>query len=147
MQEEYRKCAARFAQTVIDEDFDAAHKFFAPWLQREISPAGFRAVIEERLREMNEVWDIEELIFPDDFSVSRNNSTLADLTEPMSWREPRRISDQVTNENFRQWMVIQFLPAENDERIEFDGWFDFWFILVETDGALRIGFFEVEDVD
>ena len=147
MKEEYEKFAAGFAQTIVDEDFDAAHKYFAPWLQNEISAADFRGTIEDWLREMNDVWEIDELIFPDEFAVSSNSSSLESLKEKESWRAPRNISDEVTAENFRQWMVIEFMPDEEDERVELDGWFDFWFALVETGGQLRIGYFEILDVD
>jgi flavodoxin len=147
MKEEYTEFAARFAQTIVDEDFEAAHALFAPWLQKEMSPGAFRAEVEKWLWEMNEIWGIEELIFPDAFEISHNSSTLEELRKKESWREPRKISDEVTEENFRQWMVIQFMPDETDERVELDGWFDFWFILVETGGGLRVGFFELADVD
>ena len=147
MREEYTEFAEKFARTIVEEDFEAAHALFAPWLRAEISPAGFRAEIEKWLREMNEIWEIDELIFPDDFSVSHNSSTLESLKADPGWRAPRRISESVTDENFRGWMVIHFMPDEADERVELDGWFDFWFILVETGGELRIGFFELADVD
>src|SRR5215203_3464181 len=147
MKEEYEQFAGRFARAIVDEDFEAAHKFFAPWLQKEIPAADFRAMVEKWLWEINEIWEIEELIFPDEFSVSYNNSTLESLREESDWREPRKISAEVTEENFRQWVVINFMPDGRDERVELDGWFDFWFILVETGGELRIGFFELADVD
>ena len=147
MKEEYRDFAARFARAVIDGNFTAAHALFAPWLQREIPPATLRGAIEAKLRELNEEWDVGELIYPADFSVSGNSSTLHALKEERGWRTPRPIAGEVTDENFRQWMFIQLLPDEDDERIEFDAWFDFWFILVETEDGLRIGYFETEDVD
>src|SRR6185369_3527350 len=145
MKEEYKEFAEKFAQTIVDEDFDAAHKLLAPWLQKEMSAADFRGVIEKWLREMNEVWGIEELIFPDKFEIDANSSTLASLKQDLSWPEAPKIPDEITEENFRQRMVIEFLPDEEDERVELDGWFDFWFILVETDGEFRIGSFEIED--
>src|SRR5215213_7904231 len=141
MKKEYEEFAARFAGAIVAEDFEAAHNFFASWLQTEVSAADFRALVEKWLREMNETWEIEELIFPAEFTVSHNGSALEDLKQESDWREPRKISDKVTDENFRQWMVIQFMPGERDKRVELDGWFDFWFILVETGGALRIGYF------
>jgi hypothetical protein len=147
MKVEYTEFARKFAQAVVEQDFEAAHKFFAPWLQAEISPADLRAMIENRLREMNEVWDIPELIFPEAFEIDGNYSDLASLKEDCDWREPRKISVEVTDENFRRWMVIEFMPGEADERVELDGWFDFWFILVETGGEPAIGFFELADVD
>ena len=139
--------AAEFARQVSAEDFVSAHRCLAPWLQAEISPAGLRQAFENELREMNGYWDLDELIFPAAYSVSWNSSTLESLKEPMSWREPRKMSERITSENFRRWMVIEFLPDENDERIEFDGWFDFWCVVVEVGDELKIGFFEFEDVD
>jgi len=147
MKEEYKEFAERFARAVVDEDFGAAHKFFAPWLQTGISAADFRARVENWLGEMNEIWEIDELIFPDEFEIDGNSSVLSDLKEERDWHAPRQISGEVTDENFRQWMVIKFMPDEQDERVELDGWFDFWFILVETGGGLRIGYFELADVD
>lgn len=147
MKEEYKEFAVKFAQTIVDADFEAAHKFFAPWLREEVSVSDFRKIIENYLREMNEVWEIKELFFPDEFEISYNSSSLESLREDHGWREPRKISDEVTTENFRKWIVIQFLPREDDERFEFDGWFDFWFILVETNGEFGIGYFELADVD
>ena len=147
MREEYKEFAIKFAKTICEKDFAAAHNFLAPWIQNEISPNDLRVAIEKWLLEMNEIWGIEELIFPAEFEIDGNSSDLSGLKEERDWREPRNISDKITDENFRQWMVIEFLPNENDSRIELDGWFDFWFILVETDGELRIGFFELADVD
>jgi flavodoxin len=147
MKEEYREFAEQFAQAIVDEDFQMAHACFAPWLQKEIPPDRFRAQIEKWLWEINEVWEIQELIFPDEFSVSYNSSTLESLKQDSDWRKPRRISEEITDENFRQWMVIHFMPDELDERVELDGWVDFWFMLVETGGELRVGFFELADVD
>ena len=147
MKEEYKEFAEKFAQAIVDEDFAEAHTFFAPWLQAEVSPGDFRTRVEKWLWEMNEIWEIDELIFPDTFEIDGNSSDLASLKEDHGWREPRKISPEVTDENFRQWMVIQFMPDERDERVELDGWFDFWFILVEIGGALAIGFYELADVD
>lgn len=147
MKEEYREFAEQFAQAIVDEDFRMAHACFAPWLQKEFPPDRFRAHLEKWLWEINEVWEIDELIFPDEFSVSYNGSTLESLKQDSDWREPRKISEEVTEENFRKWMVIHFMPDELDERVELDGWFDFWFILVETGGELRVGYFELADVD
>jgi hypothetical protein len=147
MKEEYTEFAEKFARSVIALDFDAAHKRLAPWLQKELTDTDLRAVIENGLRETNEVWEINELIYPADFRIGGNSSALEDLKEDPGWRTPRQIPAEITEENFRQWMFIEFLPDEDDERIEFDGWFDFWFILVEQGGEFRIGYFEITDVD
>jgi hypothetical protein len=146
-QKNYENFASRFAKTIVAGDFTTAHQYLAPWLQAEMSSAELKAAIEERLLDMNGYWELEELIYPAEFSVDGNGSTIESLKETMSWREPRRFSDELTRENFRQWMVIQFMPDENDERIEFDAWFDLWFVVAEVDEELKIGFFEFEDPD
>lgn len=146
-QEHYESFANNFAKTIITQNFTAAYQMLAPWLQTEMPQDDLRAEFENELLTMNDYWDIEELIYPADFKVSSNSSSLADLQAERNWREPRKFSDELTNENFRQWMVIQFLPDEDDERIEFDGWFDFWMVVAEISGQLKIGYFEFAEVD
>ena len=145
--ENYQQFAAAFAQTIVSQNFSAAQQFLAPWLQKKISSEDLQAEFAAKLWEMNEVWEIKELIYPADFSVSWNISNLESLKEDKGWREPRKFSDELTDENFRQWMVIQFLPDEADERIEFDAWFDFWFAVCEINGELKIGYFEFSEAD
>lgn len=147
MNKEFEELASNFAKAVIAQDFDSAHSYFASWLQKEFSPEELQSVIEKWLWEINEIWEIEELIYPADFSIGGNSSSLESLKAESDWREPRRFSPELTDENFRQWMFIGFLPDENDERVELDGWFDFWMAVAEENGELKIGYFELEDVD
>lgn len=137
----YRKFAGNFAKMIISQEFNQAFEYFAPWLQTKISAKEFRKKIEKELQEMNEVWEIEQIIYPEAFEISFN---------PCSFSELKKIANfpkEITDENFRQWMIIQFLPDEEDERIEFDAWFDFWFAIVELKGELKIGHFEFADPD
>lgn len=144
---DYEEFARDFANSLVSQDFPRTHQFFAPWLQKEFSPVDFKNIVETNLQEMNEVWEIDEIIYPTDFSVSSNSCSLSDLKKLEGWRGPKNFSDELTDDNFRRWMVIQFLPDEDDERIEFDAWFDFWFVLAEVNNELRIGYFEFEDPD
>jgi hypothetical protein len=145
--ETYQAFAAEFASQIVAQDLNSAHQFLAPWLQKEISPDELKAAFEKELWRMNGYWDIEELIYPAGFSIGYNTCSLASLKEDEDWREPRKFSTELTDENFRKWMVLQFLPAEDDPRTEMDGWFDFWFVVAEVNSELKIGFFEFEDVD
>jgi hypothetical protein len=146
-QENYREFAENFAKIIISQDFVVAHQYLAYWLQKDISPSALKESFENQLQEMYEVWEIEELIYPTDFSISSNSCSLNDLKKLESWRTPRKFSVELTEENFRQWMVIEFLPDEDDERIEFDAWFDFWFAAAEVNNELKIGYFEFENPD
>lgn len=147
MKKEYEELASNFAKAIIAQDFDSAHRHFASWLQKEVSPEDLQNIFEKWLWEMNEVWEIEELIYPADFSVDGNSSSLESLKAESDWREPRKFSDELTDENFRQWMVIEFLPDETDERVELDAWVDLWMTVAEENGEPKIGYFELEDVD
>lgn len=147
MKEEFEKLASNFAKAIIAEDFDSAHAHFASWLKEEVSPEDLQSAIEAWLLEINKVWGIEELIYPADFSIGGNSSLLKSLKENYDWREPRKFSPELTDENFRQWMFIQFLPDENDERVDLDAWLDFWMAVAEENSELKIGYFELEDVD
>jgi hypothetical protein len=66
------------------------------------------------------------------------------LRRAPSWRPARAIPAEVTAENFRQWMSVQFLA---DDSVEIDAWFDMWLAVVEVDGRNAIGYFELEDPD
>ncbi len=147
LKENYNNFAADFARTIITQDFAAAHQFLAPWLQLEMSTSDLQAKFEKELWSMNEVWEIDELIYPVDFSIDSNPSSLASLKAERDWSDSRNFSLQLSDENFRQWMVIEFLPDENDPRTEMDGWFDFWMAVVEIENNLKIGYFEFLDVD
>lgn len=143
----YENFAVCFAQTIVAQDFTAAQQFLAPWLQNDISSTDLQTGFEKELWEMNLYWELEELIYPAQFSVSWNSSNLESLKEFRDWREPRPFSDELTVENFRKWMVIQFRPDKTDERTEMDAWFDFWFVVAEINDELKIGYFEFEDAD
>src|SRR5262249_22686444 len=112
---------AAFAQAIVDGDFDAAHALLAPWLQRDVSPPVLRAVLTRELIDGTA---------PADFDVSGNSSTLDDLREHYrehhdddrsrtfasvesfgAWGPPSiHIADEITPQNFRQWMAIEFTP-------------------------------------
>ena len=45
-------------------------------------------------------------------------------------------------------MVIQFQPSEAEQdELGIDAWLDWWMMLVDVEGELRIGYFEIEDPD
>lgn len=150
MEEDYRQFADTFAQNIVRQDYSAAHEMLAPWLQPEITPERLRQFVETELKEVGEGFDIEEIIYPKTYEVSGNSSSVADLLEERSYITSRRSSEslppEITEENFRKWLVIQFMPAPEEE-LELDAWLDWWMALVELDGEYCIGYFEIEDPD
>jgi hypothetical protein len=150
VEEAYQQFADAFADSIVRLDYSAAHKMLAPWLQDEITPERLRQFVETELKEVAAGFDLEEIIYPKAYQTDGNSSSLDDLRKDRSYVTSRRSNEsvpaEVTAENFRKWMAIQFTPAPEDE-LDVDAWFDFWMMLVEVDGEYRIGYFEFEDPD
>jgi hypothetical protein len=155
MSNDEQKAAARvvlepFARAIIAKDYPAAHACFADWLKRQVSEERLQAAIEKQLGEISEAAKLDRIIYPEDFSLDGNSCSLANIREDRSELygiEPIcEISPEMTESNFRRWMVIQFLPAE-DADIDVDAWMDFWTAVVEVDGQYLLGYFEIHDPD
>lgn len=143
---EYREFAENFAETIIAKDFTSAHQMLAPWLQQSVTPDGLAQMIAAEVQETAEINEIEGNLHPASYDIDSNSCSLADLREPRSYAASRDIAPEVTTENFRQWMVRQFQPSE-DEELEIDAYVDLWMIVVEIDGEYKVGYFEMEDPD
>jgi len=145
-----RRVMEQFARAIIARDYPAAHACFADWLKQQVSQERLQAAIEKQLGEIAEAAELDGLIYPEDFRVDGNSCTLAELRQDRTQLygiEPVcKLSPEMTEANFRKWMVIVFMPAEGAE-IDVDAWMDFWAAAVEVDGRFRIGYFEIHDPD
>lgn len=141
---------AQFAEAIIARNYPAAHACFADWLKRQVSQARLQKAIEKQLAEICEAAELDEMIYPEDFRVDGNACTLADVREDRAAlygiSPVCPVSPEMTEANFRKWMVLEFLPAEGAE-IDVDAWMDFWAAIVEVEGQYRIGYFEIHDPD
>jgi hypothetical protein len=146
LKKSHRDFAGRFARAIIAKDYAAAHRMLAPWLQRSLTPARLAEVIEAEVKEIADINEIGADVHPKTYQIDSNICTLEDLKGFRSYAEDRIIAPEVTDENFRKWMVIQFQPSE-DEELDVDAYLDWWMILVEQDGEYSIGYFEIEDPD
>lgn len=148
MREAYKEYAQTFATRIIESDFVAAHKMLAPWLMQTVTPQQLQALIQKEVQEVAEANELEGELHPSSCEIDFNSSTLKDLKAPISYREARPIPEEINEENYRQWMVIQFQPSKQEQDdLGIDAWLDWWMILVELDGEHRIGFFEIEYPD
>lgn len=146
MLEEYRNFAEQFAQAIVAKDFAIAQQMLAPWLQPFITPEALEQIIQTEVAETLAINEIKGDYFPRSYEIDGNSCTLDDLKELSSYREPRNIAPQITPENFRQWLVIQFQTSE-EEGLEIDAYVDMWMIIVALDGSYKVGYFEMEDSD
>lgn len=144
--EQYREFAAGFARAVIAKDFTSAHRMLAAWLRPSVTAEGLARLIEEKVAEIAEANELEGELHPGSYEIDWNISSLQDLRGMPSYAEPRTIPAEVTEENYRQWMVIQFQPKE-DEDLDIDAYLDFWIIVVEEGGEHKIGYYEIEYPD
>ena len=143
---EYRGFAEGFAAAVVARDFDGAHECLASWLGRAMNAAELERIVADEVRMTAEAAEASPDVFPAAYEIGWNSSTLASLREPRSYAVTRAIADDVTDENFRQWMKIQFQPAI-DEEVDIDAYFDLWMIVVDEGGRLAVGYFETADPD
>ena len=148
LEQPYRQFAHTFATRIIESDFAGAHKLLAPWLMQSVTPDQIRAMIKKEVQEVAEANELEGEMHPTSYEIDSNSCSLSDLKEIPSYREPRQISDQINEETYRKWMVIQFQPSEAEQdELGIDAWLDWWMMLVDVEGELRIGYFEIEDPD
>src|SRR5262249_14236411 len=71
-EQKVEKTASDLAAALIADDYDAAHGLLAPWLQRQVTPAQLRSIVQKEF--------IAELA-PVDFVASGNDSTLEELRD------------------------------------------------------------------
>ena len=142
----HRELGQKFSAAVIAKDYAAAHALLAPWLQKSMTADQLRADIDQHVREMCEIWNMEQPVYPAECNLDGNSHMNADgLREPDYDGSEPNVPAEVTNDNMRYWMCMQFQPAEG--AAEFDAFFDLWAALVEHAGALRIGYYRFMDPD
>jgi len=127
----------KLAGCIVRRDFNGAHALLAPWLRSALSPAAIEKMIDaanEGLTHPPQSWTIDEGL-----------GELDDLRTPDSYGPPtQHISSEITNENFRGWLNIQFAP-EPSVHDEQNVCYDLWLIAVEQKGAVLAGYLEAAE--
>ena len=107
------------AKRVVEKNFTGAHALFAPWLQTEMTPT-----------------DIEHLV--QEAASGTGSARTWTLDEGGLGVEDLGASTNITTDNYRGWLCIQFNPGEGAG----SGSFDLWLAAVEHDGDYRVGLIE-----
>ncbi len=141
MEPRYRELGERFSAAIIDKDYEAACALLAPWLREVTPPDRLRALIEDRVAEMHEAWDVDDDLHPTECELDGNSTaTVADLRD-----DGDPVPAELTDASLRYWMSMQFKPAEDS--VEFDAYFDLWAAVVDDGGELRVGYLRLTDPD
>lgn len=154
MNQKYIEIFENFASAIISKDYEKAYSFFSSCLKEIISKEKLQEIFETYLIEINKEWNTNnELEYPNDFSIDENTAIdyshfLNEKNNYSLFKSSKSLPIDINNENFKSWAVISFLASEKQsEYLEFDGWFDFWCILIEKNDNLEIGYFEIHDLD
>ncbi|MGE5180699.1 MAG: hypothetical protein ACM31C_01490 [Acidobacteriota bacterium] len=141
MEQRYRELGERFSAAIIDKDYAAACALLAPWLREVTPPERLRALIEDRVAEMHEAWDVDDPLHPTECELDGNSAIRVGELR----KHDRDVPAELTDASFRYWMSMQFKPAEDS--VEFDAYFDLWAALVDHAGELRVGYLRLTDPD
>ena len=146
MSDVYRGLAARFADAIVDQDYEAAHALFAKGLAAAVSAYDLEDRIQGAIDEVSEIIGLESAAHPGAYSVTQAPATLEELRGPRPFDPPREIAADVTPETFRRWMRVRFTPGPGSP-VEIDAWFDVWIVVVESASVPAVGYFEIVDAD
>lgn len=122
-----QKCEAlcdALAKRVVERDFGGAYALFAPWLQSLMSPTDIEHLVKEASSGATaaRTWTLDEGgLDVDDLGGAK----------------------EITEDNYRGWLCIQFNPGEGAG----SGSFDLWLAAVEHDGDYRVGMIEAVESD
>ncbi len=135
MEKMFQDFGTKLGQAITTNDFDAAHALLAPWLQRQMTPSD----LADRLAVPSGVPQ------PTRFSLDANRSTYEQLRNPEGF-PPRSepFHPELTADNFRLWMCIELMPAEDSE---WDACYDLWLAAVDVNGRLAVGYLEPSEAD
>jgi len=137
MEKAFEDFARQFAERIVRGEYESAREFLAPWLRNAVSAEQLETIVREGRGENPA---------PARFDFDENESGLEDLQVDPSSPPTRPLPAEITAQNYRLWMVIQFEP-DPDANTGYDTSFDLWMAVVDVDGALKIGYLEAANAD
>jgi hypothetical protein len=146
------RAVARFAKAMIDDDYKAAHELLAPWLAKQVTPQQLKTILVGQF--FADAKPVDFLVTGIDITLDHLREhyreyykddatrTLASVESFGEWGPPSiHIDEQITPENFREWMSIDLTP-QLDDASGLDYLLRLYFILVDIEGEAKIGYLE-----
>lgn len=142
MDQRMRTFGEQLGSRALAQDWAGVQQLLAPWLRERYSVEAVQQFFEDDYASVLVGCEIEELHYPAQVRVDGNTSTLEELRQVPSWLpRGRPIPQEVTADNFRQWMNLQLECSEEQaEELELDFLSDTWLIVVELEEGLRVGY-------
>jgi hypothetical protein len=125
------------AKHIVDRRFKDAHALLSSWVSEAMTPDDLQRMVDAAN---------EGLPAPRAWTVDEGFLGVDDLREADPYGPPSEpVSPNVTAENFRGWLCIQFKPeaAEDDAA---NVCFDLWLAAVEENGVCRAAYVEAAEV-
>jgi hypothetical protein len=135
-----------FADRIVARDFAGAHGALAPWLRAEVSPDDLAATIDAEVQLTREACGESDECKPETYEIDWNSISLASLKEHRSVAPLPSVSDEITDDNFRNWVCVQLMPSEEGVW-ELDAFVDMWLMVVALDTGYAVGYYEMLEPD
>jgi hypothetical protein len=124
------------AGCLITQDYESAEPFLAMWL-RDGGTANLASAAKRQTKATREMWSDQDLGDADSFELDENLIGLDELRE-----DTFALPAQISAGNFNGWFSICVQSDEGEWSL-----YDFWCAVVEDDGQLVVGYYEIEVPD
>ena len=123
------------ARHIVDRRFEDAHRLLSPWLRDTMTADDLQRMIDAAN---------EGLPAPRAWTIDEGFLGVDDLREADPYGPPSEpVSPNVTAENFRGWLCIQFKPEPSGD--DANVCFDLWLAAVEERGICLAGYVEAAE--
>jgi hypothetical protein len=129
--------ADMFAVAIIQANYEAAHELLAPWLQPLWSASLLRERVEAEYALVANSSPAHVLPPPGGYQASASHLALGEI------RRNATIADEVTEQNFVGWRILEISPEEEDSRLtDVDILLSCHMAIVKIESAEKIGYLE-----
>jgi hypothetical protein len=124
------------AGCLITQDYESAEAFLAMWL-RDGGTANIASAAKRQTKATRDMWFDHDLGDADSFELDDSLISVDELRENSD-----ALPAQISAGNFKGWFSISVQSDEGEWSL-----YDFWCAVVEDDGQLVVGYYEIEVPD
>jgi len=125
----------QLAEHLVVDEWDEVAEMLAPWLYE--SASDLRRQVREQAKATREDWEDADIGPADSFDIDDSALGLDQLR-----KEGIKLPREVTPANFKAWCRVTVQADEGEWSL-----YDLWCAVVEDEGSLVVGYFDVESPD